>query len=75
MDEPNATLHVGKAGITDAFVAELKSVLKDKKIVRVRFLKSARAEKDRKALAEELAETCRAELVRVRGNTAILKKR
>ncbi len=75
MDEPNATLHVGKAGVTDAFVAELKRVLKEKKVVRVRFLRSARAEQDRHAIAGELAEKCRSELVRVRGNTAVLKKR
>ena len=68
----DVTLHVGKSGVTDATIAELKAQLHKKKLVKVRLLKSATAggaEND--AQARVLAEKADAQLVEVRGHTAV----
>lgn len=62
-----ATLQVGKAGVTDAVVTELVVQLTERKLVKVKLLKG-----DTKADARRLAERAGAELVEVRGRTAVL---
>ncbi len=64
------TLHVGKSGI-GAVVEELKTQLKERKLVKVKILRSAFTETGKKELAEELAKLADAELIEVRGNTAV----
>lgn len=68
-------IQLGKAGVTDSFIDELKASLKKKKKVKVKILKSAKGEKDRKEIAEEVAKRCNAVLADVRGNTFVLNKR
>lgn len=67
----DASLQVGKAGVTDAFAEELKAALKRDQLVKVRFLKSAREATDREEMAVDLASRLGATLVEVRGNTAV----
>jgi RNA-binding protein len=64
------TIHIGKSGI-EPVVEELKNQLKIKKIVKVKFLKTAITEKGKHELSEELANLTDSELIEVRGNTAI----
>jgi RNA-binding protein len=66
------TLQVGKNGVTESTVAELKAQLHKKKLVKVRLLKSATqgGEEDR-SQAEALAAQADAVLVEVRGHTAV----
>lgn len=64
------TLHVGKSGI-EVVVEELKTQLKTKNIVKVKFLRSAFAQTGKKELAEKLADISGSELIEVRGNTAV----
>ena len=66
------TLHVGKNGITDALIEELKEQLRTKRTVKVKMLRSSG---ERKAVAAELAEKAGAELVEVRGLTVVLKRK
>lgn len=68
------TLQVGKAGITEATVAELKAQLKAKKLVKVRLLKSATHDSGDADQATALATACGAVLVEVRGHTAVYWK-
>lgn len=68
-----ATVRMGKAGITAALVEEIKGQIKKKGMVKVKLLGSRREET--KLLAAELAERCGAELVEVRGNTVSLWKK
>lgn len=67
-----AKLHVGKAGVSEAFVDELRALLKRDRLVKVKLLDAARASDDRRAIAEGLAERVGAALVEVRGNTVVL---
>ena len=70
------SLQVGKNGVTDATVAELKAQLHKHKLVKVRLLRSATeggAQDD--AQAEALATAADAVLVEVRGHTAVFWRR
>lgn len=68
------TLHVGKSGIEPA-VEELKTQLKNKKMVKVKFLRTAFIEKGKRELAEKLADLTHSELIEVRGNTAVFRRK
>ena len=65
----DVTLQVGKAGVTDALVAELYQQLEDHELVKVRLMKGEVREG-----ATELAKKTGAELVEVRGKTAVFYK-
>jgi RNA-binding protein len=68
-------VQLGKAGVTDSFIDELKAQIKKKKIVKVKILRSAKGDADRKEIASDVARKCNAVLADVRGNTFILAKR
>ncbi len=70
----HAVLHIGKAGIENV-VEELKKQLKMKKMVKVKFLRTALAEKNKHELACELAKRTASELIEVRGNTAVYHRK
>ena len=63
-------IHIGKNGITDAAVDELKKQIKANRLVKVKVLKSAGV--DNKTLAQQLADATKATLIDVRGNTVVL---
>lgn len=67
-------LQIGKSGI-GAVVVELKTQLKNRKLVKVKFLKSAFFEGDKNELAEKLANMTDSELIEVRGNTAVFRRK
>ncbi|MFH0815527.1 MAG: YhbY family RNA-binding protein [Methanobacteriota archaeon] len=60
------TLRAGKAGLTETLAKELDYQLKENKLVKARILKG-----DVEDIARKLAEAARAELVEVRGKTAV----
>jgi RNA-binding protein len=64
------TIHVGKDGLTEGVVDEVKNQIKVNKLVKVKVLASSSQEK--KELAEELASRSGAKLIEVRGNTILL---
>lgn len=66
----DVTVWVGKAGI-ESVVDELADQLQDTKLVKVKFLRSARGAGSTDELAETLAEQVDAELIETRGNTAV----
>ncbi|MBA3046052.1 MAG: YhbY family RNA-binding protein [Candidatus Thermoplasmatota archaeon] len=68
-----ATVRMGKSGVTVALVEEIKAQIKNKGMVKVKLLGTRREET--KQIAAELAERCNAELVDVRGNTVSLFKK
>ncbi len=67
-------LQVGKSGI-EAVVEELKKQLKSKKVIKVKFLRTALFEGDRHEMAEKLANLTGSELIEVRGNTAVFRRK
>lgn len=65
------TVWVGKSGI-DAVTDELADQLDDRRLVKVKFLRSARGSRDVDELADELAAAVDAGVIETRGNTAVL---
>ncbi len=67
----DVTVWVGKAGI-ESVVDELADQLKDRELVKVKFLRAARGGTTTEELAEELADLVDAELFETRGHTAVM---
>jgi len=65
------TLWIGKNGVNDALVGELRQQLKLQKTVKVRILKTALLELNRDSIARELERASGAKLLNLRGATAI----
>ncbi|MBD8032056.1 MULTISPECIES: ribosome assembly RNA-binding protein YhbY [Solibacillus] len=63
---------VGKGGVNDAMLAQLRDVLEVRELIKVRILDNC--EEDKNVVAEELAEGTRAELVQLIGLTVVLYK-
>lgn len=70
-------VQLGKKGITDSFIREIKNRLEKQGVVKVRILKSFRrtSDVDRREIARIVAEKVGAKLVDVRGYTFILVKK
>lgn len=64
------TIHVGKSGI-EAVAEELRTQLKKRTLVKVKILKSAFMEEEKRKIAEKLADLTNSDLIEVRGNTAV----
>ncbi len=75
MKEKIKTLRIGKSGVSENLLDEIKNQLKKHKILNVRILRSAREKEDREKIAQEVSKGVKAKLVRIRGNTFILEKR
>ena len=69
----DATIRMGKSGVTQALIEEIKDQIKRKDVVKVKLLGTKREET--KQIASDLAERCNAELIDVRGNTVVLWKK
>ncbi|MGL6299034.1 MAG: YhbY family RNA-binding protein [Methanobacteriaceae archaeon] len=66
-------LNIGKAGINDNFIEEIKRQLKDKEIVKLKFSKNVSDEKEE--LISEIISKTRSKLVDLRGNVAVIYKK
>ena len=69
----DATVWVGKGGV-NSVADELGDQLADSDLVKVKFLRAARGGTSTDELADELAEQVNAEVVDVRGNTAVYQR-
>jgi RNA-binding protein len=69
----DATLRVGKNGI-ESVADELDDQLENTDLVKVKFLRSSRGGTTAEELAADLAEMVNAEVVQVRGHTAVFEK-
>ncbi len=68
-------LQVGKGGISVGTIAEAKKLLKKHKYIKVRLLRSTGSDKHtKKGIFESLCNDCDADLIGVRGNTAVIFK-
>lgn len=63
---------VGKGGVNDAMIKQLRDVLEVRELIKVRILDNC--EEDKNVVAEELARGTRAELVQLIGLTVVLYK-
>jgi RNA-binding protein len=66
----DTTVHVGKEGLTEGIVLEVKAQIKRNKLVKVRVLPAAGQDKDE--VASELAQRTGAKCVETRGFTVLL---
>lgn len=62
-------LHLGKAGVTDAFVASVEQALNDHELIKIKFT-AFKETKD--ALAAEVATRTQSDLVQIVGHVAVL---
>ena len=69
----DVTVWVGKSGI-DAVVDELDDQLANEDLVKVKFLRAARAGSSTDEKAADLADRVNADLVETRGHTAVLHR-
>ncbi|MCM1987136.1 MULTISPECIES: YhbY family RNA-binding protein [Methanococcoides] len=65
-------VNVGKSGVTDQLIVELKKHIKERHLVKVKVLKSASYEDGIDAIAEALVEATKATLIDVRGTSVVL---
>ncbi len=68
-------LNIGKSGVTDSLIEELLRQLKQNKLVKVKILKSALEDMDRKTIAEELAKRTGSKLIEIRGSSTVLYRK
>ncbi|MGZ4903956.1 MAG: YhbY family RNA-binding protein [Halobacteriota archaeon] len=72
--KPAPSIWIGKNGVNDAVVRELKQQLKINKLVKVRILRSALAlSMSRRDIAEQLERLSGAPLIELKGYTAIYR--
>ena len=69
----DVTVWVGKGGI-EPVVAELSDQLGERDLVKAKFLRAARGETTTDELAGELADRTSAEVIDVRGHTAVFRR-
>ncbi|WP_048103819.1 YhbY family RNA-binding protein [Aciduliprofundum sp. MAR08-339] len=72
--EIKATVQIGKDGITEGVINEIKAQLKKRKIIKIKFLQNADRDNFREKI-KNLAERSNADILEIRGFTAVLKKR
>ena len=68
-------LRIGKNGLTEGMVKEIKEQLKRKKLINIKFLKAAMEGKDKKKFSAEVAEKTGGEVVYQVGFVVVLWKR
>jgi RNA-binding protein len=69
------TVWVGKNGVTKQLIEEASRQLKKRQTVKIRILKSALRNKEANAVASKIAQQTGANLIDLRGHTAMLYKR
>ncbi len=66
-------INIGKNGINENVIEEIKRQLKNGEIVKIRFSRTIASNKDE--FLEEIVSATRSKLIDVRGNVAVLYKR
>ncbi len=69
-----ATIQIGKSGLSESVVDEIKKQLKKRKLIKIKFLKSVLEGKSKKELADEVVEITGAKVVMKTGFTLVLYK-
>jgi RNA-binding protein len=75
LGEERPTIWIGKNGASDESLKEIEKQLEQKKMVKIKILKSALEKDEAKEIASRIAEQTEASLVEVRGHTFMLYKR
>lgn len=67
------TINIGKAGLNENVLEEIKRQFESNEVLRVKFAKNVAKDKD--AYIDEIKDATRCQLVDVRGHVAVLYKR
>lgn len=67
-------LNIGKNGITESVIEEIKKQVKAYRLVKIKMLKTTPEGEDIKQAAEKLADATGTTLIEVRGSTVVLYK-
>ena len=67
------TINIGKSGVNDNVIEEIKRQLKANEIVKLKFAKNIARDKD--TYIDEIVSNTRAKLVDVRGHVAVIYKK
>ncbi len=70
-----ATVRIGKNGLTENLVNEIKKQLQKRNIVKIKFLKSFIADKDKRKIIQQIVEKTGGELVHAVGFSVTLYKK
>ncbi|WXG40580.1 MAG: YhbY family RNA-binding protein [Candidatus Freyarchaeum deiterrae] len=70
----SAALILGKNGVTEEFIGEVKRQLKRKKVLKIKVLKSLLVEKSVDEFASEVAAKSNSKLLETRGYTMLLAR-
>lgn len=65
-------LNIGKNGITDPVIEEIKKQVKASRLIKIKMLKTSAEGEDIKASAEKLAEATKTTIIDIRGSTVVL---
>ncbi len=68
-------LRIGKSGVTEGIIKEIIEQLKQKKLIKIKFLKAVLGDKSRKEFAKEIAEKTESELIHQVGFVIVLYKK
>ena len=68
-------IHVGKNGITETVISEIKTQLKRNKIIKIKFQRGILEEHDIKDLAAEITQQTKSQLIDLRGHNIIISKK
>lgn len=69
-----ASIILGKNGITNDFIEEVKRQIKRKKMIKIKALRSVLSEKRMDEIASEIAAKTKSRLLETRGYTMLLSK-
>ncbi|MBW2982486.1 YhbY family RNA-binding protein [Candidatus Woesearchaeota archaeon] len=72
--ELEPVIWVGKSGLTDSLIKEVKIQLKKRKLIKVKFLKTIVKEKDKKELFKEIASKTDSRIITQVGFVVVLYK-
>jgi len=68
-------LRIGKNGLAENVIKEISSLLKEKKLIKIKLLKSSLDNKNKKELIKEIAGKTDSELIEAVGNIAVLYRK
>ncbi|MBD3354938.1 RNA-binding protein [Candidatus Woesearchaeota archaeon] len=68
-------IRIGKSGLTENLIKEIRRQLKKRKLIKIKLLRSAEERENRKKFAEEIAEKTGSELVHHVGFVVVLHKK
>jgi RNA-binding protein len=74
LTDARPTIHIGKSGASEEILNEIRRQLDNKKMVKIKILKTALGSDKAKQFASKMAELTQSSLVDVRGHTFILYK-